>query len=45
MGPIDKSAAFPMFIAVCILAGIALAIAVPWLWDFAIKPLLRIVVM
>lgn len=45
MGPIDKSTAFPMFIVVCILAGIALGAVVPWLWDVAIKPLLRIVVM
>jgi hypothetical protein len=45
MGPPDFAPAFRMVIVVCVLAGIALGFAVPWLWDVAIKPLLRIVVM
>lgn len=45
MGPPDFAPAFRALIIVCLLAGIALGVGVPWLWDVAIKPMLRIVVM
>lgn len=45
MGPIDLTPAFRALVLICVLAGVALGAGVPWLWDVAIKPLLRMLVM
>lgn len=42
MGPPRFDFAFRAIVIVCILVGVALGFAVPWLWDVAIRPLLRI---
>jgi len=45
MGPIDLGPAIRAIVIAGVLAGVALGVGVPWLWDVAIKPLLRMLVM
>jgi hypothetical protein len=43
--PPNFGPAFNFFAAICVAAGVAAATGLPWLWDVAIKPALRALVL
>lgn len=40
MGPIDLTGAFRGIVLACVLAGVLIALGLPWMWHELIKPLL-----